>query len=131
MSNDKGNSRENELTTNEYFAALDIGSNSFHYVLTRIVAGELQVLHSEKYRVQLAAGLDENKNITDEAMLRASKVLTSLTTTTKQLTRENFRIVATHTLREAKNVNVFLKNMAAVFPFDIEVISGHEEARLI
>jgi exopolyphosphatase/guanosine-5'-triphosphate,3'-diphosphate pyrophosphatase len=40
-------------------------------------------------------------------------------------------MVATHTLRRAKNRKQFLAAAAKVLPFPIEVISGREEARLI
>ena len=53
----------------EYLAALDLGSNSFHFVLARMIDDQLQVLHSEKYRVRLADGLDENNMLSDEVLL--------------------------------------------------------------
>ncbi|XQW85751.1 exopolyphosphatase [Thalassotalea piscium] len=115
----------------EYLAALDIGSNSFHFVLARNIEQHLQIVHSEKYRVQLAQGLDKNKNLNQIAIDRGIKVLASLAVTTQGLTQSNFRAVATYTLREAKNAEAFLAAAQQVFPFDIEIISGHEEARLI
>ncbi|WP_413699128.1 hypothetical protein ACLKMH_16555 [Psychromonas sp. KJ10-10] len=44
---------------------------------------------------------------------------------------DNVRIAATHTLRNAKNANVFMRRAREVLPFPIEIISGVEEARLI
>ena len=38
-------------------AALDIGSNSFHLVVARIVAGSVQILHRVKQKVRLGDGL--------------------------------------------------------------------------
>lgn len=114
-----------------YFAALDIGSNSFHFVLARQVAEQVQVLHSEKYKVKLASGLTKNNNLDNQAIMRGIATLASLCSSTSQLTEENFRAVATFTLRQANNADEFLKVAKQVFPFDIEVISGHEEARLI
>ena len=114
-----------------YFAALDIGSNSFHFVLARQVSEQVQVLHSEKYKVKLASGLTKNNNLDNQAIMRGIATLASLCSSTSQLTEENFRAVATFTLRQANNADEFLKVAKQVFPFDIEVISGHEEARLI
>lgn len=42
------------------FAAIDLGSNSFHMIVARIVNGSIQVLSRLKRRVRLADGLDEN-----------------------------------------------------------------------
>ncbi|WP_440876532.1 Ppx/GppA phosphatase family protein [Thalassotalea sp. PLHSN55] len=123
---------ENVDTSPEKFlAALDIGSNSFHYVYARLSNDNLQVLHTEKYQVKLASGLDDNHMLSDEAISRGVATLENLLSSTENLTAENFRVVATYTLRKAKNAKRFLQAAKKVFPFDIEVISGHEEARLI
>jgi len=123
--------QESQQQDSNYFAALDIGSNSFHFVLARQVHQHLQILHSEKYKVKLATGLDENHKLSNEAIMRGIATLTSLCSSTSHLNHTNFRVVATHTLRKAKNSAEFLSIAKQVFPFDIEVISGHEEARLI
>jgi len=115
----------------QYFAALDMGSNSFHFVLARQVGEELQIMHSEKYRVKLAQGLNHDNELSEEAIVRGVTTLGNLASTAQHLNKKNFRIVATHTLRQAKNIEAFLQEAAKVFPYDIEVISGHEEARLI
>jgi exopolyphosphatase/guanosine-5'-triphosphate,3'-diphosphate pyrophosphatase len=115
----------------QYFAALDIGSNSFHFVLARQVHQQLQIVHSEKYKVKLATGLNVNNTLSHAAITRGIATLTSLCSSTSHLHATNFRVVATHSLRAAKNVVEFLSIAKQVFPFNIEVISGHEEARLI
>ena len=122
---------DNQLTNNNYLAALDIGSNSIHFVYAREIDNHLQVLHTEKYPVALAAGLTEDNILTEEAMDRALEVLSLLRETVTSFSDTNFRAVATYTLRQAKNADAFLAKAAKVFPFDIEIISGHEEARLI
>lgn len=114
-----------------YIAALDIGSNSFHFVYGRVIENHLQILHTEKYRVKLASGLNENNELSVEAITRGVATLENLATTVQNLTEQNFRAVATYTLRQANNKQAFLDAAAKVFPFDIEIISGHEEARLI
>jgi len=115
----------------DYFSALDIGSNSFHFVLARQLGEHIQIVHSEKYRVQLAQGLNKDDWLDDAAMSRGLATLTNLATSTSHLKQKNFRAVATFTLRQAKNSAKFLTAAAKIFPFDIEIISGHEEARLI
>lgn len=115
----------------KYLAALDMGSNSFHFVLARVVNDVMQTLHAEKFRVKLADGLDKDNNLSEAAIQRGVAALEGFVSATKELNQENIKVVATYTLRKAKNAQAFLDAAAEVFPFDIEIISGHEEARLI
>jgi len=120
-----------QVSPDNYLAALDIGSNSFHFVLARQIGDHLQIVHSEKYRVQLAQGLDHNNVLNQAAIRRGLSTLEHLATSTHHIKQEYFRAVATFTLRQAKNAREFLTLAAKIFPFHIEIISGHEEARLI
>ena len=113
------------------FAALDLGSNSFHLVIARKVEGRLQILHKEKHRVHLAAGLNEEFELSDEAIERAMLAFKQLAQTLQGFDPANVEVVATYTLRNIKNLKQFLKQAQEYFPFNINVISGPEEARLI
>lgn len=121
----------NALSAAELIAAVDLGSNSFHLVIARIVDGALQLLHREKQKVQLADGLDEQQMLSDEAMQRGLAVLRQFAETLKDMPPQSVRVIATYTLRRAKNSARFLQQAQDVFPFPIEVIAGQEEARLI
>ena len=119
------------IPAEQYLAALDIGSNSFHFVLARQLGEHIQIIHCEKYRVRLAQGLDKNHVLCQEAISRGLSTLENLAITTQHIDKNNFRAVATYTLRQAKNSGKFIQAAAKIFPFNIEIISGHEEARLI
>jgi exopolyphosphatase/guanosine-5'-triphosphate,3'-diphosphate pyrophosphatase len=54
----------------ELLAAIDMGSNSFHMVVARLVHGEIRTLEKMGEKVQLGAGLDSNNRLTEEAMER-------------------------------------------------------------
>ena len=56
-------------------AAIDLGSNSFHMIVARIVNGTLQVLSRLKQKVQLAEGLDENQVLSQAAIERGVNCL--------------------------------------------------------
>ena len=112
-------------------AALDIGSNSFHLVVARIVAGSVQILHRVKQKVRLAEGLDEDNQLSEEAMQRGLQSLKIVADSLGGFAPDSVRIVATHTLRKARNAREFIEAAAQVLPYPIEVISGTEEARLI
>jgi len=113
------------------FAAIDLGSNSFHMVIARVVDGAMQVLGRLKQRVHLADGLDSNNVLSEEAMQRGLSCLALFAERLQGFSPSNVTIVGTHTLRQAVNAESFLQRAAEVIPYPIEVISGHEEARLI
>jgi len=113
------------------FAAIDLGSNSFHMVIARVVDGAMQVLGRLKQRVHLADGLDNNNVLAEEAIQRGLSCLALFAERLQGFSPANVTIVGTHTLRQAVNAEDFLQRAADVIPYPIEVISGHEEARLI
>ena len=115
----------------ELIAALDLGSNSFHLIIARLHAGQLEPLHKVKHRVRLRAGLNKANELSYEAMLRAATSLAEMGATLKEHQIKKCRVVATHTLREAVNRNAFLSLAEHSLGFPIEIISGSEEARLI
>lgn len=112
-------------------AAVDLGSNSFHMVVARVVGEGLQIVSRHKQRVRLAAGLDDQHRLSDEAISRGVECLAMFAERLNGLDMENVRIAATHTLRQARNVDTFIKRARQVLPYPIEIISGEEEARLI
>lgn len=113
------------------FAAIDLGSNSFHMVIARVVDGAMQVLGRLKQRVHLADGLDHQNRLSEEAIQRGLSCLALFAERLQGFSPANVTIVGTHTLRQAVNAEEFLQRAADVIPYPIEVISGHEEARLI
>lgn len=112
-------------------AALDLGSNSFHMVIARINQGSLQILARHKERVRLASGLDEDGWLEQQAFDRGIESLRHFAERLDGFARRQVRVVATHTLRNAHNRNAFIEAARDVLAHPIELISGHEEARLI
>lgn len=112
-------------------AALDLGSNSFHLVVARIVAEDVQILHQLKLRVRLAEGLNEDGWLSDEAMERGLDHLRILAESLQDFKPDEVRIVATYTLRKARNAREFVKAAKQILPYPVEIVSGAEEARLI
>lgn len=112
------------------FAALDLGSNSFHLLIARVDNHSLQPLVRFKQKVRLAAGLKQGK-LSNKAIQRGLEALAICAQKLQGFRPDQVRVVATHTLREAENSDIFLAKAASILPFPIEIISGHEEARLI
>lgn len=113
------------------FAAIDLGSNSFHLIVARIVNGSIQILSRVKRKVRLAEGLDEQYQLSEEAIDRGVECLALFAERLKGFSVENVKVVGTYTLRQAVNNQQFLAKAKTVFPFPIDIISGKEEARLI
>ena len=120
-----------EVRDSSTVAALDMGSNSFHLVVARIVAGSVQIVHRVKQKVRLADGLGTDGILSDEAIQKGLDTLSVIGESLQGFKPEYVRVVATHTLRRAGNAKDFLKAAKKIFPFPIDVISGAEEARLI
>ncbi|NOI76609.1 exopolyphosphatase [Vibrio coralliilyticus] len=112
-------------------AAIDLGSNSFHMVVARVVDQDLQLVSRHKQRVRLAAGLDAQKNLDNASIERGLECLAMFAERLQGFEECNIRIAATHTLRQANNAHIFLQRAREVLPFPIEIIPGVEEARLI
>ncbi len=112
-------------------AAIDLGSNSFHIIVSRLFAGELTTLDVLSDKVQLAAGLDEHDNLTDEAIERGIECLSRFAQRVQDLPRHSIRVVGTNALRQALNRDLFIDRAEALLGTRVEVIAGREEARLI
>jgi len=117
--------------TNETYAAVDLGSNSFHMVVANVVDGRALIVDRIKEMVRLAGGLDENRRITDNAGDVALQCLEKFGQRIQSIPAANIRAVGTNTLRQARNGVEFLSKANAALGHNIEIISGREEARLI
>ncbi len=112
-------------------AAIDLGSNSFHMVVAKADHGEIRILERLGDKVQLAAGLDEERNLSEESMQRGIECLRRFAQMIAGLPEGAVRIVGTNALREAHNRAEFIRRAEEVLGHPVEVISGREEARLI
>jgi len=112
-------------------AAVDLGSNSFRLQVARVEDDQLYMLDSLREPVRLAAGLTDDKRLNRDAQQRALACLERFGERLRGLPRKAVRAVGTNSLRVAKNAAEFLQQAEAALGFPIEVIAGHEEARLI
>jgi len=112
-------------------AAVDLGSNSFHLIVAKLHHDELVVVDRLRESIRLGAGLDSDKQLTEQAQADALACLDRFGQRLRNLPRGSVRAVGTNTLRRARNAGQFLGRAQAVLGHPIEIIAGREEARLI
>jgi exopolyphosphatase / guanosine-5'-triphosphate,3'-diphosphate pyrophosphatase len=110
---------------------VDLGSNSFHMVIARVVDGQLNVIDRMRERVQLAMGLTEDGQVAPDAEQRAMACLERFGQRLSGMPKDRVRAVGTNTFRKAKNRRAFLRRCEAVLRHDIDVLPGREEARIL
>ena len=118
-------------TLPETVAAVDLGSNSFHMIVARVVGADLEIVDRQKEMVRLAAGLDSKGRLSDEARARALACLERFGDLLEDLPPGAVRVIGTNTLRKAKGTGDFLERVEAALGHNVEIVSGFEEARLI
>lgn len=126
MQEEKEHSWEGKL-----LAALDLGSNSFHLVVAKLLGKSLVVLDRQREMAQLGAGVTEEGTITAEAQARALAALARLGERLRGVEGNKVRVVATNALRRACRTQDFILQAQDLLRHPIEILGGREEARLI
>ena len=112
-------------------AAVDLGSNSFHLQVARVVGEQIYPLDGLREPVRLGAGLRDDKTLDEPSQERALECLMRFGERLRGTPKGAVRAVGTNTLRVAKNAKAFLKRAQAALGVPIDIIAGREEARLI
>ncbi len=112
-------------------AAVDLGSNSFHMIIARFIEHDIHLIDKMREPVRLAGGLDGGRRLNKEAQRRAIDCLERFGQRIAELPAVRVRAVGTNTLRRAHDSLKFRTRARKALGHEIEVISGHEEARLI
>ncbi|QRN41787.1 MAG: exopolyphosphatase [Neisseriaceae bacterium] len=115
----------------DFIATGDLGSNSFRLTISKNMDGQYQTVDSIKDMIHFAAGLDKNNFLDDVSQKKALQCLQKFGERLRGFEEKQVRVVATNTFRVAKNINSFMSQAQQALGFPIEIISGHEEARLI
>jgi exopolyphosphatase/guanosine-5'-triphosphate,3'-diphosphate pyrophosphatase len=112
-------------------AVVDMGSNSFRLEVGRVEGDQIYRLDTWRETLRLGAGIDDRGNLTPDARRAALACLARFAERLRGLSPAAVRAVATNTLRIARNAATFVPQAERALGFPIDIITGHEEARLI
>jgi len=115
----------------ENIAAVDLGSNSFHMKVARVIEGRLHTIDRMKEMVRLAGALGPDDTLTESGSQRALDCLGRFGQRLREFPEGSVRAVGTNTLRRARNAVEFMQAAQEALGHPIEIIAGREEARLI
>src|SRR5579875_3889717 len=117
--------------TMQTFAAIDIGSNSCRLKIGRVVQHHLRTVHEDREVTRLGAGVFDEGIVSPEAMAATLRTLKRFYKAVQLHGADRVRAVATSAMRDARNSRAFLAWVRDETGWNVEVISGLEEGRLI
>src|ERR1700723_3595341 len=113
------------------FAAVDIGSNSGRLKIATVQMHRLKTLHEDREVVRLGESVFRTGVISPDAMANTIRALKRFHKTVQLHVVDKIRVVATSAMRDARNAAAFTEWVKSATGWDVEVISGLEEGRLI
>lgn len=113
------------------FAAVDIGSNSCRLAIASAQQHKLKTLHEDREVTRLGESVFETGVISPDAMANTIRALKRFHKTVGTYVVDRVRVVATSATRDARNAEAFRAWVKSATGWNVEVISGLEEGRLI
>src|SRR6201996_8412498 len=113
------------------FAAIDIGSNSCRLKIASVHMHRLKTLHEDREVTRLGESVFQTGVISPEAMAATIRALKRFHKAVQLHVVDKVRIVATSAMRDARNAAAFTEWVKSTTGWNVEVISGLEEGRLI
>lgn len=113
------------------FAAVDIGSNSCRLKIASVQMHRLKTLHEDREVTRLGESVFQTGAISPEAMAATIRALKRFHKAVQLHVVDKVRVVATSAMRDARNAAAFTEWVRSTTGWNVEVISGMEEGRLI
>ena len=113
------------------FAAIDVGSNSCRLKIARVVSHQLKTVHEDREVTRLGSSVFDSGLVSPEAMAATLRALKRFQRAVQSHGVDQVRVVATSAMRDARNAPAFQAWVKAETGWNMEVISGLEEGRLI
>jgi exopolyphosphatase/guanosine-5'-triphosphate,3'-diphosphate pyrophosphatase len=116
--------------TDQQYAVLDLGSNSFRLLVARRQGDLVQIVERVKEKVQLVRGFRDGR-LDSAAIARAEACLRRYAQRLAGVPRDHVAVVGTHALREGANRTLLIELVQSIFQVSLRILSGDEEAALI
>ena len=113
------------------FAAIDIGSNSVRLKIATVQQHHLKMVHEDREVVRLGESVFQTGVISPDAMANTIRALKRFQKAVQLQVVDKVRVVATSAMRDARNAAAFTAWVKSATGWQVEVISGLEEGRLI
>ena len=111
-------------------AAIDIGTLTCRLLVADVnLPGEFKEIDADRRILQLGEGVDQHKRLSEEAMDRVVSALKEWKERTAKYDLEALAIVATSAVRESENRREFLTRVKQETGWDVEILTGEEEAQ--
>ena len=113
------------------FAAIDIGSNSCRLAIASVERHALKTIHEDREVTRLGESVFQTGDISPESMANTIRALKRFHKAVQAHVVDQVRVVATSAMRDARNAEAFRAWVKSTTGWNVEVISGLEEGRLI
>ncbi len=112
-------------------ASIDIGTNTLLLLITEVIDGKIiKVLADEHQIARLGEGLNKTGLISDNAVIRATRILHDYKNIMEEYNVKLVRASATSAMRDANNSGEVRKLFETILNSSIEIIAGIDEARI-
>lgn len=111
-------------------AAIDIGTLTCRLLVADVnLPGEFKEIDADRQILRLGEGVDQDKRLSEEAMERVVGTLKEWKNKIAKYDLDALAIVATSAVRESENRQEFLTRIKQETGWEVEVLTGEEEAR--
>ncbi|MDA1237956.1 MAG: Ppx/GppA phosphatase family protein [Proteobacteria bacterium] len=124
------NSGFNKPDPADFYAALDLGTNSCRMLVAQPKGSQFHVIDSFSKSVNLGVGLEASGELSKASMARTIGALKICQKKLRHHSVKRMRLVATEACRRAKNASSFIRLVERETGLILEIIKPEEEARL-
>lgn len=110
------------------YGVIDIGSNTIRLVVYQVADGRIRPMLNKKYIVGLAGYVDQQNRLTKTGIYRAVAALQELRTIVENIQIDALYVFATASLRNICNTDQALCIIRKETGYDVQVITGKDEA---
>jgi exopolyphosphatase/guanosine-5'-triphosphate,3'-diphosphate pyrophosphatase len=112
-------------------AVLDLGSNSFKFMIAEQCEETLQILEDSSFVTRLAQNIAKTHQLDAKSIQKSLIVLKKIQKKIEKYHVSKIVMTGTSALRSAKNRNAFLKEAKKIIGVPVKIISGRLEGELV